>query len=56
MVPEVGLENFCARCGDLLRPGDDYFDVPGLGAVCPDCMDRVLEDWRRTEGDIIERW
>ena len=45
----------CCRCGDFFRPGDDYYDVPGAGAICPDCMDGLLEDWRRTEGDVLDR-
>lgn len=45
----------CRRCADGFRPGDEYYDVPGLGPYCPDCMEGLLAHWRRTEGDVTDR-
>ena len=45
----------CRRCADRLRQGDTYYEVPMLGAYCPDCMDGLLCAWRRKEGDVTDR-
>ena len=45
----------CRRCADRFWQGDTYYEVPMLGAYCPDCMEGLLSDWRRTEGDVTDR-
>ena len=45
----------CTRCAQTLRTGDDYYEVPGLGDYCPDCMEGLLAHWKRTEGDVVDR-
>lgn len=45
----------CRRCAEWFRQGDTYYEVPMLGAYCPDCMDGLLSGWRRTEGDEVDR-
>ena len=45
----------CRRCADEFQQGDSYYDVPMLGAYCPDCMEGLLSAWRRTEGDVTDR-
>ena len=45
----------CRRCADVFRQGDSYYDVPTLGAYCPDCMEGLRSAWRRTEGDVTDR-
>ena len=45
----------CEYCGDLLRPGDDYFEFPTGERLCPDCMEAALRRWKRWVGDTVER-
>ena len=46
---------YCFRCRACFLPGDVYYDVPGEGTFCPDCAEALLEGWRRTEGDAVDR-
>lgn len=46
---------YCDRCGDVLYPGDDYYDT-NEGIYCPDCFDYIVNHiWKRYVGDVIER-
>ena len=45
----------CEQCGDLLLPGDDYFESPTGVRLCPDCMEAALRRWKRWVGDTVER-
>ena len=45
----------CRRCADRFLQGDTYYEVPMLGAYCPDCMEGLLSKWRCTEGDVTDR-
>lgn len=46
---------YCDRCGDVLYPGDDYYDT-SEGIYCPDCFDYIVNHiWKRYVGDVIER-
>lgn len=29
----------CAICGDDIKEGDDYYDIPKLGPCCEPCID-----------------
>ena len=29
----------CAICEEIIREGDDYYDIPGLGPCCEICID-----------------
>ena len=29
----------CAICNEGIMEGDDYYEIPGLGACCEDCID-----------------
>jgi hypothetical protein len=45
----------CSKCGDVMFPGDDFYDTPG-GTYCPDCFDSIVNNiWKRCVGDTIER-
>ena len=45
----------CRRCAERFLPGDTYYEVPMLGAYCPDCMGGLVSAWKRTEGDACDR-
>ena len=36
--PEPAIVMECDNCGDEIREGDDFFDVPGAGRFCENCM------------------
>lgn len=45
----------CDRCGDVLLPGDEYYETPD-GVFCEDCLDwQIRHEWRRQIGDTVER-
>lgn len=44
----------CYHCRDILYPGDEYYEFAGE-PYCPDCMDAIIRDHRRTVGDVIDR-
>ena len=41
---------WCARCGDLLPPGADYYDMDGK-VLCEDCFDHIASGWKRVVGE-----
>ena len=55
MRKQTDAPAFCCRCRESFRPGDAYYDVPGEGIFCPDCMEALTARWRREEGDVVDR-
>ena len=55
MRKQTDAPAFCRRCRESFRPGDTYYDVPGAGVFCPDCMEALAARWRREEGDVADR-
>ena len=55
MRKQTDAPAYCRRCRESFRPGDTYYDVPGEGIFCPDCMEAALRRWKRWVGDTVER-
>ena len=45
----------CRHCRETFFPGDRFYDVPGFGLFCPDCMSALAATWRVTEGESVDR-
>lgn len=49
------MNQSCDRCGDVLLPGEVYFDTP-TGCYCEDCFEFIVRRlWRHEVGDVVDR-
>ena len=44
----------CRHCGEIMYPGEHYYFWNG-DEYCPECMDAIVYDHKRTVGDTIDR-
>ena len=37
--PELRKSFTCELCNNAIYEGEDYYDIPGIGVCCEDCID-----------------